>query len=108
MESEINISKFDLTLTAVEVNEHITFNLEYCSKLFKRETAERMGEHYTNLLHNVASKLEVALYRLEMISEKEKYKLLNVFNDSAVEYPKDKTIHQLFEKQVEKTPEHIA
>ncbi|MED3686638.1 condensation domain-containing protein, partial [Bacillus thuringiensis] len=108
LESEINISKFDLTLTAVEVNEHITFNLEYCSKLFKRETAERMGEHYTNLLHNVASKLEVALYRLEMISEKEKYKLLNVFNDSAVEYPKDKTIHQLFEEQVEKTPEHIA
>ncbi|MGN4771119.1 amino acid adenylation domain-containing protein [Bacillus cereus group sp. MYBK216-2] len=43
-----------------------------------------------------------------MIGAKEKDKLLNVFNDSVVEYPKDKTIHQLFEEQVEKTPEHIA
>ena len=30
------------------------------------------------------------------------------WNDTAADYPKDKTIHQLFEEQVLKTPENIA
>lgn len=42
------------------------------------------------------------------MTEKEKHQLLVEFNDTAAPYPKDKTIHQLFEEQVEKTPNHVA
>jgi len=34
--------------------------------------------------------------------------LLDTFNDTAAAYPRDKTLAQLFEEQVEKTPDHIA
>ncbi|PFJ12093.1 AMP-binding protein, partial [Bacillus cereus] len=34
--------------------------------------------------------------------------LLYEFNDTKVDYPKEKTIHQLFQEQVERTPENIA
>ena len=34
--------------------------------------------------------------------------MLFEFNDTKADYPKDKTIHELFEEQVEKTPDHIA
>ncbi|WP_133054661.1 AMP-binding protein, partial [Niastella populi] len=40
--------------------------------------------------------------------EEEKHKLLVTFNDTAVAYPKDKTIVDLFEEQVAKTPGNIA
>ncbi|WP_202704568.1 AMP-binding protein, partial [Flavobacterium sp. UGB4466] len=33
---------------------------------------------------------------------------LFTFNDTAAVYPKDKTIVDLFEEQVEKTPDHVA
>ena len=34
--------------------------------------------------------------------------MLVEWNDTAVDYPREKTIHQLFEEQVEKTPHNIA
>ncbi|KOP63612.1 hypothetical protein AMS59_23935, partial [Lysinibacillus sp. FJAT-14745] len=41
-------------------------------------------------------------------SEQEKEKVLYTFNATEAEYPKDKTIIELFEEQVKKTPDHIA
>ena len=43
-----------------------------------------------------------------MITDDEKHKLLYVFNDTVADFPHNKTIHQLFEEQAEKTPERIA
>ncbi|MBS4162636.1 AMP-binding protein, partial [Klebsiella pneumoniae] len=34
--------------------------------------------------------------------------ILYDFNDTAADYPKDSTIHQLFEEQAKRTPEQIA
>ncbi|MEC0599321.1 amino acid adenylation domain-containing protein [Bacillus spizizenii] len=108
VESEVCISKFDLTLTAAETNEGIKFHLEYCSRLFKKETVERMGKHYSQLLQSAASELDAAISKLNMVSEEEQQQLLHIFNETAAEYPRYKTIHQWFEEQVEKTPEHTA
>ena len=45
---------------------------------------------------------------LDYLSKEERHELLVEFNDTKVDYPKDKTIVQLFEEQVEKTPDNIA
>ncbi|EJQ37420.1 hypothetical protein IEE_05206, partial [Bacillus cereus BAG5X1-1] len=42
------------------------------------------------------------------ITEEEKELILNSFNDTKFSYPKEKTTHQLFEEQVERTPENVA
>ena len=102
------VSKFDLTLTAAEVNEKIVFDLEYSTKLFKKETMERMAGHYINILGAVIGNSEIELCEIDMMSEAEKRQVLKDFNGTNADYPKDKTLHQLFEEQVEKTPEHIA
>jgi amino acid adenylation domain-containing protein len=108
IESEFNISKFDLTLTAVETGSGISFSLEYCSKLFNENTIEMMSEHFINILNYVATKTNVKLCEIDIVSEYEKNKLLEEFNDTKTSYPKDKTIKELFEEQVEKTPNNIA
>ena len=45
---------------------------------------------------------------ISMLSPEELDMVLNKFNDTAAEYPKEKTVHQLFEEQVEKTPDKTA
>ena len=107
-EYESRISKFDITLEAEEKEEEIEFRIEYCTKLFKRETIERMIRHFTNILEIAADNPEIKLAEIDMLSEEEKKKIVIEFNNTKVEYSKDKTIYELFEKQVEKTPDKIA
>ncbi|NIM10575.1 MAG: amino acid adenylation domain-containing protein, partial [Candidatus Aminicenantes bacterium] len=58
----------------------------------------------TSVLKNTGQKI----WEIEIIPEPEKRLLLEKFNDTAVEYPGDKTIHELFEEQVERSPEGTA
>ena len=107
-EQETGIAKFDLTLFASELEENIIFNLQYSTKLYKRETIERMIAHFVNILKAVTADTKIKLNEIEMLTEEEKYKLLNEFNDTYANCPTDKTIHELFEEQVERTPNNIA
>ncbi|XOS93332.1 non-ribosomal peptide synthetase [Brevibacillus laterosporus] len=101
-------AKFDLTLQAAEAKDVIECSLEYSTALFRKETMQRWTRHFMQMLKAIAKDPEVEISRLEMLSETEKRELLVQFNDTAAEYPRDTTIYQLFEKQAEKTPDHIA
>ena len=105
---DFNISKFDITLEAFEQSEVIAFNLEYCTRLYRKNTIKRMADHYVNILTAVAQNVDITLSEIDMLSEKEKKQLLFDFNDTRADYPADKTIHQLFEEQVERTPDKTA
>ncbi len=107
-EFENKISKFDITLSAIELKDKIIFSLEYCTKLFKRETIERLSKHYVNILKEVTKNVEIKLSEIELLSQEEKKQLIYDFNNTKTKYPKDKTIHELFEEQVKNTPNNIA
>ena len=81
---------------------------DYLVDKFSEYEIEKMHEHICNLLFDAIKDDSRKLYELEILSEDEKHKLLFEFNDTAVEYPKDKCVHQLFEEQVEKTPDKVA
>ena len=106
--SENRISKFDISLHASEEGEGIVFALEYCAKLFKKETMERLSGHYVNILREITGKPWANIYEIDMMSEGERRRILCDFNDTEAEYPRNRTIHELFEEQAEKTPESIA
>ncbi|SFB47807.1 non-ribosomal peptide synthetase, partial [Clostridium frigidicarnis] len=103
-----NVAKFDLTLNAMEQNDEIAINIEYCSKLFNKSSIERLGKHYLIILESITTNNEIKLGEIELLSDEEKNQLLNEFNDTKIEYENDKTIQELFESQVEKTPDNIA
>ena len=60
------------------------------------------------LLEQITKTPSESISKLDYLSKAEKYQLLEEFNDTVVDYPKDKTIIELFEEQVEKTPDSIA
>jgi amino acid adenylation domain-containing protein len=107
-EYEMNISKFDLTLTGFEAEESLLFSWEYCTKLFKKETIERFSGYFKKVLWDIVKGPGKQLAGIEIISEFEKNRILYDFNNTEAEYPGDKTIYGLFEEQVERTPDGAA
>ncbi|MCH7324060.1 amino acid adenylation domain-containing protein, partial [Solibacillus sp. MA9] len=105
---EKRTSKFDLTLNVTQSDKTLRFTMEYCTKLFNKETIERLGKHFIRILENVVDNTEIELNKIDLLTEEEKVKLFYEFNNTKVDYPKEKTIQQLFEDQVEKTPDNIA
>ncbi|UCH93376.1 MAG: amino acid adenylation domain-containing protein, partial [Candidatus Aminicenantes bacterium] len=105
---ENQTSKFDMTLTAVETNETLLFNIEYCTRLFKKETIERFTRYFRNIISGIPPDGKKKLSDIEIIPGEEKKQILVDFNRTGAAYPKDKLIHELFEEQVEGTPDHAA
>ena len=81
---------------------------DYLIDKFSEHEIEKMHEHICNLLFDAIQNENSKLYKLEILSKEEKQKLLYEFNNTAMDYPKDKCVHQLFEKQVRKTPDKVA
>jgi len=108
IECESNISKFDITLSIADMESGYTTYFEYCTDLFKSETIELMAKHYVNLIENILKNPQNKLDELSMLDKAEEEQILREFNDTYVEYSKDRTVSQLFEEQVEKTPDNIA
>jgi len=105
---ENRVSKFDLTFEVVENDEDIRLNIEYCTKLFKTQSVESIARHYMNIILEIIKNPDVKLNEIEMLSREEQNQILKGFNATEANYPKDKTVYQLFEEQVIKTPDNIA
>lgn len=105
---DTNISKFDLSLEIIPIDNELQLSFEYCTKLFEKSFIENLANHYSNILHIVLDNLDIKLSSIDMLSEKERNTILYDFNNTKMDYPKEKTISQLFEEQVERTPDNIA
>ncbi|MEL6558318.1 MAG: amino acid adenylation domain-containing protein [Bacteroidota bacterium] len=101
-------SKFDLTMTVNEIEGNFSIDINYCKDLFKEATILQLFTHFQKLLTAVVETPTVQLSSITMLEEEERHQLLNVFNDTSVNYPHDQTIVDLIEEQVMKTPEATA
>jgi amino acid adenylation domain-containing protein len=88
--------------------ESVELEVQYNESRYERETVERIASHFTWLLQQALFNVYMKLSEVDITTEEEKKQLINDFNDTAMEYPQDKTVHELFEEQVEKRPGHIA
>jgi len=102
------VSKFDLTLFVTEKNGSFEFELEYCTDLFKSSSALRMSEHFLNILRTIADNPDIRISDIQILSKEEEKALIYDFNRTQTWYPMEKTIVELFENQVEKTPQNAA
>ncbi|HEX3044253.1 MAG TPA: amino acid adenylation domain-containing protein [Bacillota bacterium] len=82
--------------------------LDYHSGRYRKETIGRIVAHLQNLLPQLLKEVNRPLVDVEIILETEKARILAEFNHKAVQYPHDKTIHELFEAQVQKNPQKTA
>jgi len=102
------VSKFDLTLEAVERTEAFTLNLEYATALFTPATAARMLQHYIRIVQSVCREPDCSVTELEWMSEEEKRVILDDFNATRRDYPEDRTLLDYFEMQAANQAERVA
>ncbi len=107
-EQEYLISKFDLTFNFIEEQEGLDVIIEYSTDLFHRARIERMGAHFSELWDSILENPDLPVDCLNILPKAEHHQLLCQFNETASDYPSNRTIPDLFEEQVEKTPDHIA
>jgi tyrocidine synthetase-3 len=107
-ECETGISKFDLTFSGVEIGGRLVFSVEFNTGLFLTTTIQRFIDYFKKIVTEVLDNTGIKIREIEIISAEERRQLLYGFNDTTSWYPKGLTIHQLFENQVEQTPERVA
>ena len=100
------IAKFNLSME-IKPKSH-AINIEYSTDLFKEQTIYRLFEHYFNVIDCIMENANVLIRDIEIISKEEKNKILNEFNNTKTDYPRNKTVIQLFEEQVKKNAGQIA
>lgn len=101
-------TKFNLSLDIAEREEGLSAALEYSTDLFDASTIERMAGHFQTLLEGIVVSPDARLSELPLLTEAERRQLLIEWNATATDYPRDKCIHELFEAQVERSPEAVA
>ena len=100
-------SKFDLTLSMTETEGKLTASLEYNTDLFDAAWAIRMLGHFQTLLESIIANPQQRISALALLGEAERQQLV-AWNQTQVNYPTDVCIHQLFEVQIEATPNAVA
>ncbi|MFC2146509.1 amino acid adenylation domain-containing protein, partial [Acidobacteriota bacterium] len=106
--NESSTVKFDMTLNVSEDGEGLALSLQYSTALFKKETVQRFTGYFKKIVSVIVNQPDITLGQIEIISREERKQVLDTFNDTHAEYPKDTAIHQLFEEQVKRTPDNIA
>ncbi|MDB9318577.1 non-ribosomal peptide synthetase [Nodularia spumigena] len=104
---ETGATKFDLTCHLVERSEGLLVVMEYCTDLFEKQTITRMIQHLRMILTAVVENSSRKISEISILTPEEEHQILVEWNQTQVNYPQ-KWLHQLFESQVERTPENIA
>jgi amino acid adenylation domain-containing protein len=108
LSTENTTAKFDLTLSMENIEEGLVGVWEYNTDLFDCLTIERMNGHFVTLLEDIVANPTKPILGLSLLTEAEKLELLIKNQGIQVDYPQEQCIHQLFEAQVERTPDAIA
>jgi len=106
-DTKSTIAQFDLTLSIAELEDVLVCDWEYRTDLFHFDTIKRMTEHFEVLLEGLINQPAQPVGQLPLLTEAEQQQLL-AWNQTQTDYPLDKTIVDLFQEQVDKTPYNLA
>ena len=93
---------------AANVTDEITVLIEYSTDLFESETISRMARHYEMLLESAVKTPHRSITDMDMLTEVERRQLIEEWNETALDYQKEKSVERLFEDQAKRTPEAVA
>ena len=101
-------AKFDLILSVTDTGDELSAGIEYNEDIFEARTISRMLGHLRVLLEGAVAHPEHRVAELPMLTDEERNQLLVEWNDTRTEYPRGRTIPELFEEQAARTPQAVA
>ena len=83
-------------------------NYDFLKEVYHVKEIEFLHQHVLSLLWHALDNPLRPIARLEMLSEKETNQILHEFNNTAADFPRDKTLQDFLYAQAAKTPENNA
>lgn len=104
------VAQIDISLDVQETDQGLELGITYSKDIYNKTTIAQMLRHYEQLLRQVQADSELPVGQLQLLTPEEQHQLLEVFNQAnpVAPHPAGKTISELFELQVSKTPDAVA
>jgi arthrofactin-type cyclic lipopeptide synthetase C len=107
IEDTSHSAQFDLNLSLHDGGGEIVGRLEYAVDLFEQATVGRFVEYFETILAAMVADAQQVVSRIPLLGDAERAALAG-FNATAVDYPSDLLVHQLFERRAASQPDALA
>ncbi|HEV3049922.1 MAG TPA: amino acid adenylation domain-containing protein, partial [Longimicrobium sp.] len=101
-------AKFDLSLNLQEQGDAVAGGIEYATDLFDAGTIRRLGAHYNALLAAAVANPDTPVSRLPLLDAAERAVVVEEWNRTATDFPRDRSIVSRFAEQASATPGAVA
>jgi amino acid adenylation domain-containing protein len=105
--SSLEQTNYPITLVC-SPGDQLSLKIAYDQRRFDADTVNRLLGSLTTLLEGMAADPDSRLAELPVLTATEQRRLLIEWNDTTTDLPADVCVHQLFEAQVERSPNAIA
>ncbi len=99
---------FELYLNVAETPDGLSFRCDYNTDLFDAATVQRWLAHLRTLLEAIAADPARPIADLPLLSENDRSQILESWNRTALDFPRGKTLHALFEETALAQPDACA
>ncbi|HEU4507719.1 MAG TPA: amino acid adenylation domain-containing protein, partial [Pyrinomonadaceae bacterium] len=99
--------RFELKLSCLERSGELIAELHYDRGLFDTNEVERLADQFLTILADAVLRPHVAIGELKILSDRERHRLLEEFNQTTIVYP-DTCVHQIFEAHAQQHAEATA
>jgi len=100
--------RFDLKLSCAVTGAALELEFQYDSALFREDDVRHLAGQFQTLLDVALANPEALVEELEIVSVAERQQVLFEWNKTKRDYRQHQCLHQLFEQQVERTPDALA
>ncbi|MBK2239051.1 hypothetical protein, partial [Francisella philomiragia] len=83
-------------------------SLNYATSLYNKNTIQRLVDSYIRILTQLTKEKNIKIKDYSLLSQQDYQTIVYDWNQTDSEYPRDKTIYELFEEQVKQNPNNIA
>ncbi|HEY0082181.1 MAG TPA: AMP-binding protein, partial [Pyrinomonadaceae bacterium] len=105
---EVCFDRFEVKLVCSQRGGALVAELHFDPALIPRAEAERLAERFARLVRSVVESPENLIGELAFVGERELRQLLSEWNQTEVEYPCVRCLHEMFEEQAGRTPDAVA
>ncbi|MGF7047826.1 surfactin family lipopeptide synthetase A [Paenibacillus sp. DS2015] len=107
----LNVNGYENTNTWLDfaissANDQLSCTISY--KQMKEETVQQLLGYFIRSLQEMTEHGSSQVTKTVLLPAEMTNNLQYEFNQTFADYPREQTIHQLFEEQVERTPNHVA
>ena len=95
-------------MVSVYFDKNLVVEFNFKSEFYSCSLIEILADQFITIVNSIVSSPDKLIKTYCSVSEREQNELFTKFNHTDIDYPREKTIVNLIEEQVQKTPSRIA